>query len=202
MYLVFYIYMILNLVNGKIYVGQSNNPRRWKTHLNTSRSGRKTYKSSYSVIHAAIGKYGVNNFEFRIIQYVDSSQVSDAEKYWISFYKTNIYRYGNEFGYNLTDGGEGWFGHKHTPETKEKLRIIRTGTIASLETKGKMSAAKSGKYLGGDNANSKLTLDQIIEIKKMIVNGVGNRVIAKLFGVHHSTISAIRREKNWGHITI
>lgn len=46
------IYKIENLINHKIYIGQSNNPsRRWEEHIR----GKDTH---HSLIHKAIKKYG------------------------------------------------------------------------------------------------------------------------------------------------
>lgn len=47
----------------------------------------------------------------------------EKEKYLIKKYKTNINRYGNDYGYNLTDGGEGTLGHKVPESLKEKSRL-------------------------------------------------------------------------------
>lgn len=96
--------MIFNTINGKIYIGKSQTLSRWKRHLNVAKGGKSIYKSEYSIVHKAINKYGAESFEFRIIQFINSSdQLSNAEKYWIDFYQTNLNRYPNEYGYNLTD---------------------------------------------------------------------------------------------------
>lgn len=193
--------MIFNLKNGKIYIGKSNSKGRWKTHLNTARSGPKVYKASYSLIHKAIRKYGEDNFEFRIIQYINDADAAAAERYWISFYKTNVGKFGNEFGYNLTEGGEGWLGQRHTEETKLKLRELHLGLKASEETKMRMRISHDGMAIGSKNPSSKLKEDDVKSIKRLISEGENNRRIAALFGVHHATISAIRRNKLWNHIT-
>jgi predicted GIY-YIG superfamily endonuclease len=47
------IYCIVNLVNGKRYVGQTINPRkRWREHVNAARKGRG------QLLGAAIRKHG------------------------------------------------------------------------------------------------------------------------------------------------
>lgn len=58
----------------------------------------------------------------------------------------------------------------------------------------------SCKVRGSDSPKAKLNEEQVIQIKKMIRDGIGNRTIAKQFNVHHGTISAIRVGKNWRHI--
>lgn len=51
-----------------------------------------------------------------------------------------------------------------------------------------------------DNGNSKLTNQDVSEIKKLIKEGETNISIAKMYLVHHSTISTIRVGKNWSDI--
>ena len=50
-------------------------------------------------IHKAIHKYGIENFEFSIVEECDKSLLDDRECYWIRFYDS----YNN--GYNATIGG-------------------------------------------------------------------------------------------------
>jgi hypothetical protein len=45
---------------------------------------------------------------------------------------------------NLSDGGEGSFGLKHTDESREKIRLSHIGKKQSEETRAKMSAARIG----------------------------------------------------------
>lgn len=55
-----YIYQITNLINGKIYIGQTNNiQKRWANH--------KCNNDPDMVIARALRKYGVDNFHFEIL---------------------------------------------------------------------------------------------------------------------------------------
>lgn len=59
-----YIYTIKNLVNGKIYVGQtiqSNAKMRWYSHQADARAGKKSY------LYDSIRKYGVENFLWTVV---------------------------------------------------------------------------------------------------------------------------------------
>jgi len=55
---------------------------------------------------------------------------------------------------------------------------------------------------GSKNPVSKLTESQVLKIRKRLVNHKRGEVvkIAKEFGLHHVTISDIKRRKNWAHI--
>src|SRR5580698_5162902 len=100
----FYVYKIYNLLSGKIYIGQSQSKYRWKEHIYAAK--HPTYQK-HMLVHRAMAKYGIANFEFRIIQKLSTQEESlAAEKYWIKYYQSNICRYPKGLGYNLTDGGD------------------------------------------------------------------------------------------------
>lgn len=53
-----------------------------------------------------------------------------------------------------------------------------------------------------DNGNSKLTRDDVVNIKAMIRSGISNTDIAAEYGVTHSAISLIRRGKTWSRVSV
>lgn len=58
-----YIYLFRNKLNNKCYIGKTNNiKRRYSNHI----SGKTD-----SYIHRAILKYGIENFEFLIIDTIE-----------------------------------------------------------------------------------------------------------------------------------
>lgn len=175
----FYIYLIFNLINGKIYVGQTTDPNnRWKKHLYVA---SHPTNSKPKLIHRAISKYGSNNFEFRIIQKLKSSkEASEAEMYWIDFYQSNRCRYPNGFGYNLTDGGESTIGTKWSDESKENFSKLT---------------------LGENNNASILTTEQVIYITTLINQNISCAEISKQYNVSKKTINDIRLGKRWSHLT-
>jgi group I intron endonuclease len=179
----FYVYKIHNLINDKIYVGKSKNVNdRWAQHLMDAKASRG------SILHRAINKYGADNFVVSIIQELTSEEEAfEQEKFWISYYKTNVYRHGNKFGYNLTDGGDGRSGYVPSEETKSKLSISNMGQ--------KRSAATSE-----NNNRAKLTETEVIEIKMLLAQGYKTMEIAEKYGVIERTIRNIRYGKTWRHI--
>lgn len=99
------IYKITNLINNKVYIGQSIEiSKRWKAHI--SYANNKLSKEYNTSIHNAIRKYGENNFKFEIIENCRKEDLDNKEKYWIKFYDS----INRNKGYNLTTGGMG--GHK------------------------------------------------------------------------------------------
>lgn len=89
-----YIYRITNLINGKIYIGQTNNFKR--------RVSQHKYDSQKidNYLYRSIRKYGLENFAFEIIEEAPLTQLNELETAYIS--KFNSY----EKGYNLTTGGD------------------------------------------------------------------------------------------------
>lgn len=98
------IYKITNLVNGKIYIGQSQDIyRRWTQHKKIGKSKRGYNNYRNQPLYRALRKYGIHNFSFEIIEICNQAMVSEREIYWIDYYDCTIY---NNKGYNLTHGGE------------------------------------------------------------------------------------------------
>ena len=65
----FYVYKVINLVNGKLYIGKAEDVKeRWQKHLSNARTLRGF------VFHDAIRKYGSDNFNVEIIEESDSEE--------------------------------------------------------------------------------------------------------------------------------
>lgn len=127
------IYKFTNIINGKVYIGQTSKTldERIKGHLSKVKGGSTTH------IHNAIRKYGWNNFRAEIID--DTADCEDEldrlEKYYIAQYDSiNV-------GYNLAPGGEDncmdsdKVKQKHdfimrTPEVRSKISASMKKRIA------------------------------------------------------------------------
>lgn len=123
------IYKIQNLINGKVYIGQSVNiARRWKEHRNSAENSRT---DSDNAIHRAMKKYGLSNFSFKVIEECLAEELDEKEIYWISYYNSNK----EDSGYNLTTGGQGCSGCGKilNEELAEKIRIALRDTKLSQE---------------------------------------------------------------------
>ena len=126
------IYKITNLINNKIYIGQSIDcQRRWTEHKRSGHINPTFSKSirDYNVpIHCAMRKYGIENFQFEIIEECASSQLNDKEQYWIKYYQSN----NKEKGYNMTAGGQQNFGLSGENHSQAKLTQIQVNEIYDL----------------------------------------------------------------------
>lgn len=101
------IYKITNLINGDSYIGRSVNiKRRFMEHKAPKNGGGKT-------IHAAIQKYGLENFSFEVLEECPEEMLDEREVYYIGKLKPK---------YNIASGGRGPTGMRHTDKTKRLLR--------------------------------------------------------------------------------
>ena len=58
----FIVYCILNCLNGKVYIGKTNNlKKRYLAHLRVAKGGKEKYPKQFFNIHKAIVKYGKNS---------------------------------------------------------------------------------------------------------------------------------------------
>jgi group I intron endonuclease len=129
-------YIITNKQNGKSYVGITTRKiaRRWYEHCNVG-------NSCGQLLNKAINKYGIDAFEIQVVASAKTiSDLKELEKQLIVQYKTKVPN-----GYNLTDGGDGLTGYKHTEEDKKRNGDLKRGTVHSDETKQKMKDAHLGE---------------------------------------------------------
>lgn len=149
------IYCILNLENGKHYVGSAVNfLKRRKVHCHLLRKG--THRNPK--LQNAWRKYGESAFRFDILERVDDiAKLIEREQFWldqtIPFY--NIARIASSpLGTKRTKEQRErmslyWSGRKKGPQTIEQRNAhskASTGQVKSNETKAKIGAANS-KYL-------------------------------------------------------
>ena len=85
------IYKITNLINNKIYIGQTNDyERRVREHKN------KMYGNVQKPLYKAIDEYGIENFTFEIIENY-CEDYNEKEHYWIKYYNSDE----KDRGYNI-----------------------------------------------------------------------------------------------------
>lgn len=132
------IYKVTNKINGREYVGQTIQKleaRKWR-HLNDTMNGSDCY------FHRALKKYGINNFNWNVVENIKSN--SNKFVNILNYREQHFIKYFDTFknGYNLTTGG---LNCLCSEETKLKQKIASTGRKHSEESKIKMSK-NNGKY--------------------------------------------------------
>lgn len=86
------IYKITNINNQMVYIGQAVNiGSRWRTHV---KRGLKAEEGTSNRLYTALWEEGVENFTFQVVEFCDRKDLTEREKFYISFYNTK------EYGYN------------------------------------------------------------------------------------------------------
>lgn len=153
------IYEIKNLINGKVYIGQSIDIE--------SRIEAHKKRESNEHLKNAFKKYGLNNFKFSILKECKKEDLSFYEHFYII---ANC-SFDSRYGYNCTLGGEEYSifnneslqkisdGVKNSLAKSEKWKAYcksRFGQKHSDKTKKKMSeSAKNSWKKGRDTSNYK-----------------------------------------------
>jgi group I intron endonuclease len=191
-----HIYRILNKVNGKSYIGQTNQlKKRWYGHIRSSYFGT-------SKIGLAIKKYGIECFEFIILEEnCDPKELDKLEKQYISFYNTNMTN--NGYGYNLTEGGSG-IRIKNTSEETKKIMSLKKKEFYKKNPESKKQCSNSMKELWKNKDYIKMQTTQCHLSKEELIKECENLSwddMASKFCVSVSTIKKwfkhFNIEKTW-----
>jgi len=125
----FYVYVHRKASTGKVfYVGKGKDRRAWSTN------GRNRQW------HRTVEKHGI------IVEIV---QFGMQEWWAFELERDLINKYGRENLANVTEGGDGPCGYKHTKAAKTKMSAAKTGKKKgpdSLETREKKRIANIGKH--------------------------------------------------------
>ena len=154
--MIFYIYQYTNLINNKIYIGQTNNiDRRVREHKSNAFNPKSVNYNN--IIHKAIRKYGYDNFKIEILetlQDVNYDIVNEREQYWIKERKSLI----TQNGYNILEGGKNCSKTFLSDlEIKDIKSLIQQGTPYSIIqqkypiSKTFISDINSGKFFKDEN---------------------------------------------------
>jgi group I intron endonuclease len=140
------IYKATNLINGKVYIGQTvrSLDERMREHL----------RHSKTAFDKALKKYGISNFRIETIDCATSiDELNAKEKYWI-----DIYNAFGKSGYNMCEGGGNTIGYHHTEEAKRKMSVAKKqmykgnenpffGKKHTPKSKAKMSQTRTGRII-------------------------------------------------------
>lgn len=186
------VYVIKNTINEKCYVGSAyhfNNRKyahEWKLrkgiHINT-------------ILQNFVNKYGENSIYFEILEKVDDViELIKREQYWIE-------NHNSEFNILKIAGTDYHIERKRKEETKKLISDSRKKVFYSDESKKRMSETRKRKLAEGQY-NSKITVEQVKEIKLLLIQGIKGKEIALKFNLKPSQISNIKKGRSWSNITI
>lgn len=173
------VYIHTNKTNGKRYIGiTSQNPeKRWL--------GGHGYDRRLK-FGRAIEKYGWDGFEHEVVYNgISEEDAKDIERALISRFSTQDDRY----GYNMTSGGDGVCGLKHTDTSRRKMSICKSGSNHpnynkhhSKSTCNKIAARLTGNQNAVGAVRSKETRQRMSTSKKKPVAMYFNGALIAIFG--------------------
>lgn len=125
------IYKATNLVNSKIYIGQTVNSLKYRQEQHWREANCKVRKNVH--FHNALLKYGLDNFSFEIIDEASTVQeMNEKEQFWIAYYHST----NSSYGYNKDSGGKS--GGFKSKDTKMKIGITTKEKWSKPESAQKM----------------------------------------------------------------
>lgn len=108
------LYRITNKINGKVYIGQAQDyQHRWADHRRAAKINKPI-----QIIHHALIKYGLSNFEFKVIASCKTQDdANELETLLVAQYNSHV---SSGKGYNATLGG---MNAPKTEEWKQKVKL-------------------------------------------------------------------------------
>ena len=147
------IYKWTNIVNNKVYIGQTvNQKRRYREFICIDRYYTSNDSSNLTKIDKARIKYGINNFNYQILEEIQTedreellNRLNELEEYYINKYNSI------ENGYNTLKGGSSYI-HKNRGENinkggRPKVDYVVTNEIVYLPRDFKIKPGLALIYL-------------------------------------------------------
>ncbi len=200
------IYCITNKIDGKVYIGQSTNiTERFRHHKSELKYNR--HKNSH--LQNSWNKYGLENFEFSILEKCNIDDLDRLERFYINKYNSMD----REFGYNRESGGNA----KKCASLETRKKISENHIDVSGENNpmyGKKMSEESilktttnenyinRKVKGEDNWRCSISKEDVIAIKKHFSDGHKPYYgeisdIAKKYNTTPLTVSHIKCGHSW-----
>ena len=199
------VYCLTNKINNKSYIGYSENVNeRLRSHRKRSLCTAPAASYKKYAIHNALGKYGLDNFAWEILEtFTSKLEMIEAEEFYIAYFQTLAPN-----GYNLTKGGEG-----NSPNLETRKKISNTLKTSSFfvgkkgkdhPNFGKIVSEKEKenlkrKFSGENSHKAKITKETAQEIYQKFLNNpnITGIDLSNQYGLARSTISNILLKKSW-----
>lgn len=194
-------------LEDRCYVGSSRNVRkRWQEHRSKLNRGIHCNAKLQSAWSAA----GAGAFRFEVLEVVvDEARLLEREQHWITQSEAS------DRGFNLVPTAGSVLGMRHSPEARKRIAAAGVGrpvpeavrAACSLRMKGNKlclgrvvsdeTRARLSRALSLKPPVSKLTPEQVGEIRQLLRCGHSQRSIGRRFGVTGSTIGRIATGEAW-----
>ena len=174
------VYLWLNNINNKIYVGSSVNlTTRFYKYYSV-----KNLTLHNTTINNALLKYGFSNFSLAIIEYIANKEdIIKREQYYLDLLKPeyNILKIaGSRLGYKHREETLELFKkRKLTEEARKNLSIASTGRILTPEIREKLSNKRKGIRLS-EETRAKISdaAIKLVGVKLNIINIETNEILS------------------------
>lgn len=155
------IYKIENLINNKVYIGQSINIQdRWYHHC-YEYNNEINYNTNYNCpLYRAMRKYGIENFSFEIL-----IETYDLD-YWEIFLIQIYHATDNKFGYNIDKGGGVGWKYVNEMIKNGEMEHPMKNHVWTEEQRKRMSEGRKNKSCGENHYLSKMSAEECINFLK------------------------------------
>ena len=177
------IYIIRNLDNNKVYIGQSTDvTARLTAHKGHLKAGN--HPNTY--LQRAYDSHN-GHFSFKLLEECPEESLDEREVFWIDYYHS----IDRDRGYNRETGGH---AGKHWCDESREQRSGRGNPMY-----GKKHSQEFVEYIRMKNraSSDKLTEADVIDIKKRLIAKETQAEISRRYGVKVSTINKIAVGANW-----
>lgn len=189
-----FIYYLSDSKGNIRYVGKTKNePRkRLYKHILECKSEERSHKINWIKSLLSKGERPI----IEVIDEVPEEEWQFWEEYWISQLKS----WGFQLT-NLTIGGDGGNGYKHTSDSKKKMRRSKIGTKLPDEQKNKISQSIKDRYVEYPNYNRsgnnlKKLIDRELLYNLYIVDNLSLNKISNKLGFSKKKIFTSLKEYN------
>ena len=185
------IYQLVNIINGKTYVGSSIDlNRRLKEYLNPLYINRNLKKGNSAIMNALL-KYGNIKFGIRFLEIIDldpklskseiKSIILTKEQYYINLIKP-------EYNINFTAGSN--FGRFFSEEVKIKMSLAKLGKPGNK--KGAILSTKS-RILFREKSGMAKSIIMLNENNKELAKFKSIQIASEITGISRNRISRCAR---------
>ncbi len=204
MYIIYYygdfmnsgIYKISCNVNGKFYIGSSQELSRRKIyHFNRLRANNHPNKHMQN----AYNLYGEHSFSFDILKYctVDCLLVEEQTIIDDFFHKNILFNIAPIAGASFRNRR-----HKDSTINKMKSNHPKPWTGKKLSDEHKQKIRETQWQVKRKMGCRKLTDEQVLEIRKLRLTGLGVRTIARMLNIPRHNVDSIVKGKRYADVVL
>lgn len=181
------IYRVTNLINGKVYIGQTRQGLSIRKAHHIRDHNNKSHESI--VLYKAFRKYGLESFKWEAIDTAaDVAELNNKEIEWIAIHEANKGK-----GYNMTAGGQGVKNYKVTEEGVQR----RVSVLNRMWANGHAETMLSGE----NHPRASLTNAQVREAVELLIReDITDEYVSVNLGLKRHFISSLKTGESFKNI--